>query len=1008
MTSKRDSQALAQATRLTAADLRSVATTVRLRQLSKLSLPEIEHLSDEIARVVPAGNAPAMILSGLANIRSRTVDVTESRRHIGLLSRGLRHTLDEAVYATFFAGPAAVLYSYQLLLQLAGKDADAAFPNGVWQFYLEMGLREDTARHANETTGFHRALRQQKTPPEQAEQLAAWLLAVRQFILDQEDLLANEWHEFTTLRLLRDAAAEANINPTQYDRLFGQWTTQRPYATGKNARRGETFPAYRRRMFDEFTRQWINALPRAARRSFEEALAAAQESDLPAYQAQFSWLAYLEPGQYSEARQPYNHSHAMIGVIWQERYYLLPLYGLTDTTTVRAQAKAILNDQPANPPAALDRVLVRARRTEQPTLRDQLDATSRAELDRLRYAPVIINWDLQPDTQPRKPLALLRADAQRGIGDHPLTILRTADSIIFDQSHIFFDGAWGSAAAEVLTNSAAALIGELARAPRPSAWPQPLDSPALQIPPKVAEAAGKARCGHEASAESDAIKLAPILELRNLLKQRSDLAQVTVNDLFVLYRGLHASRYEPSADLKDALKPLARARSAVAKQAYKLVQEAFDVMQGKNPAILIPVDARPHNPRERVFPTTFRNPFTDFWQQHRRTYDALKAYETAAKTDPGVTFQQFYEAQLYYLRLIGGFGELLSRYKDVARAGQSTSMATIKLLGHLPPALQKMLDSLPNRLDVLNEVIKGEEVFSNVGRVAAGSSLRRFITAKDDNDQKTLMWGVITNDDGTVRLSLRDFRPHVQALHAAGMSDLAQRITQDYVDAFASGLNTYIAELTAITTASRATAAIQAPQPAAPVSEAAIPAPAPQKQTAPHRKRRPLVGLIALVILVAGLGGALLLTGNLPQVTTLADSLLSGAEPTSAPGYWLPIHFTYDADGFYWHSDTGNRIQPVANITFEQIGGASVFEGIRWNRIYSTLEPHNCMALTFINEDHPLPPDCQRPNALMQLSRSGPFIFWRGTEQFRVLWDNVPIAVCESAAGTCTASVPPP
>ena len=121
MTSKRDSQALAQATRLTAADLRSVATTVRLRQLSKLSLPEIEHLSDEIARVVPAGNAPAMILSGLANIRSRTVDVTESRRHIGLLFRGLRHTLDEAVYATFFAGPAAVLYSYQLLLQLAGR-----------------------------------------------------------------------------------------------------------------------------------------------------------------------------------------------------------------------------------------------------------------------------------------------------------------------------------------------------------------------------------------------------------------------------------------------------------------------------------------------------------------------------------------------------------------------------------------------------------------------------------------------------------------------------------------------------------------------------------------------------------------------------------------------------------------------------------------------------------------------------------------------------------------------
>jgi hypothetical protein len=36
-----------------------------------------------------------------------------------------------------------------------------------------------------------------------------------------------------------------------------------------------------------------------------------------------------------------------------------------------------------------------------------------------------------------------------------------------------------------------------------------------------------------------------------------------------------------------------------------------------------------------------------------------------------------------------------------------------------------------------NRPIKGEEVISNVGRVARGSTLSRFISAKDDNENKT-------------------------------------------------------------------------------------------------------------------------------------------------------------------------------------------------------------------------------------------------------------------------------
>jgi hypothetical protein len=102
---------------------------------------------------------------------------------------------------------------------------------------------------------------------------------------------------------------------------------------------------------------------------------------------------------------------------------------------------------------------------------------------------------------------------------------------------------------------------------------------------------------------------------------------------------------------------------------------------------------------------------------------------------------------------------------------------------------------------VLNDVIKGQEVFSNVGQVAASSSLTRFNTAKDDNEKKVLAWGIITDAKGTLRISLRDSRPHVAALVGVRQQALAQQMTQEYLDAYALGLNTFVEELTRITRA---------------------------------------------------------------------------------------------------------------------------------------------------------------------------------------------------------------
>jgi len=189
---------------------------------------------------------------------------------------------------------------------------------------------------------------------------------------------------------------------------------------------------------------------------------------------------------------------------------------------------------------------------------------------------------------------------------------------------------------------------------------------------------------------------------------------------------------------------------------------------------------------------------------HQRTVQALDAYENAGG-DRSTLYQDFDQTQRTYLATLAGFGTILDKLKEIAVQGESASVGAIKLLAHLPPALQSLLTKVPDRFEMLNNVLKGREVFSNVGAVVPTSTLRRFVTAKDDNEQKQLAWGIITDADGVLRISLRDFRPHVAALQAINRSDLADQITQDYLDSYAEGFNAYIQDLHRITLASRET-----------------------------------------------------------------------------------------------------------------------------------------------------------------------------------------------------------
>jgi hypothetical protein len=225
-----------------------------------------------------------------------------------------------------------------------------------------------------------------------------------------------------------------------------------------------------------------------------------------------------------------------------------------------------------------------------------------------------------------------------------------------------------------------------------------------------------------------------------------------------------------------------------------------------NPAILIPVDASLRDPRERLYPMTFEVPLAelDLLELHRRCLKTLSAYKTA-KGDRTAHYAAFDEIQRYYLAALAGFGEVMSVAKEIAIEGESVSVGSIKLLAHIPTPLQRLLELIPSQFDLLNDIIKGREVFSNLGAVHPNSTLTRFITAKDDNEKKQLAWGVVTDAAGVMRISLRDFRPHVAHLHAIGRQGLANHIVQDYLDAYARGLNDYIQELHKITLSSRET-----------------------------------------------------------------------------------------------------------------------------------------------------------------------------------------------------------
>lgn len=752
----------------------------------------------------------------------------------------LRNLPDYLLYAVLIVVPAIILEVYQRCRSLlTGKPRE--HPSGSWQYYLQTGLREDSAHHTNETTGYHK--RRPSTATE-IDDLTAWVMAVIQFLWNYDDLMGVVWDEWTMLRLVGKAAQQAGLqNEAGFNRLQRQWELARPYSAPLNG----TYADVRQAAFDAFITPRLEVLPAAMQAAIRMEYAQCAGAERGAYQRQMSLLASLKPGRFIDAKQPLALWQTRIGLIINGQYYTLDIaehdangapivYGRNGHPTRLASQNdyptpTLSNGEPvivegdavtrlsdgewvghlAMVPAArikwqlreileearsrgressdVDILLAEAPRKAQRELRTLLPETTQRSLEELAHAPVILNWDEQPGNST---LAEVRR-AQRGVGDHALTIIRTDHSFIFDQSHIFFDGTWSLAMAEVLTNAAVRWC-ERCTTLTPTAS-NPARHLGMEPSPEFVARAAALQRPVEISAETTIWDISNIFTLRRLLARMNTL--LTVNDLLVITRIFHAAHYEPSAEVRQSVDAL----FLTERRAARAIRRAVNRGRVTNPALLIPVDASPTDPHQRIYPITFRNLADDLvrvWDDTWQAYQAYRRIEPPDTPEGIAAYEQFARQRTLLVGNLRDFSHILDASKNVAIRGNSVNIAILRLLVGLPLWLQTLLKEIPERVLALNEVIRGDEVYSNVGRVAQGSTLSRFMTAKDDGNTKALAWGVMTDDNGRLIVTMRDFRPHVEPLLEAGHEELAHALAQDYVSSYTADLIGLVARLSAM------------------------------------------------------------------------------------------------------------------------------------------------------------------------------------------------------------------
>jgi hypothetical protein len=750
--------------------------TRSLARLTRLTAPQIEALRQEIAAIFPANNLPGYLLHGLVQARDEVLTPEQIRNDLLALFRSVGLT---GVYGSFIGGPAAVLYGYQKLLELAGRDVDVAFPAGTWQFYANFGLREDTARHTIETIGFQLAV---PSGSEEDTQAAAWVAALSSIICAYDQYLEMLWREPTLIGLALQIAGDDP--PPAIATMRQAWLRVRPFRLSDN--RYRNLAEYRRQTFDDFFADRIDSLSAQQRgrirRRFERRL----EHDLAAFQEQMSVLSSLRPARYRDDRQPIPLRRAKIGLIVKGHYYLLPvtrngrdplalptLQATLRKLLPRAQAQRTATNQ-------LDARLAESPRGKQTEWRDLLSEVTQDNLTTLGQAPFLLHWT---PSASNLPLADLRR-THRGLGDQALTVIRTPTSMVFDLASIFFDGTWGAVMSEILTGEAVRHFERLKesrrRGPALKIEALPLRS-SIRFGQVVSQAPAE-----EVAAENDRLDLAQLHRLRAALRGRD--VYLTVNDVLLLFRTLFPGFYRPDPRLRKTLAPLAASRHKATKAAASALKDALRTARKASPALLILLDASYVDPRQRIYPLNFYNPFSEMLAEYQALLKAQRDFQRGRSNPEWQTFSRIRNA---FLSQLQAFAEMMVTIKTITWRGKGAGRVRPELMALLPRSIQQTLDQTPLHLSSLNELIQGEEIFCNLGLVPSGSSLTRFASARDDGGTKTLVWGIMTDDRERLVITLRDFRPHVAHLAAVGRLQLAQLAARDLLNSYVDSLNAF-------------------------------------------------------------------------------------------------------------------------------------------------------------------------------------------------------------------------
>ncbi|MEM6284836.1 MAG: choline/carnitine O-acyltransferase [Chloroflexota bacterium] len=724
--------------------------------------------------------------------RSAPSEITTGRSHINALFKGLSFMKDNAMYQLAFGGPATVLAGYNMLLQLAGAEPDDYLPDGAWQFYVEFGLREDAARHQSETVGFQRVAAHRSMS--EVDKLSAWMLASMWLIRDYEQWLELLWEESALLQAIETYTGLTGVHR--------DWQKTRPFAAPDIH---TSLVDYRKETFVKFWKYHLSQVSQEQWRFFSSNWFTPDKQEeigrrKRAFVRQLSINRYIEPGEYSDERHPIDPGSRRIAVVYRNNYYLVDFLdpGTPDALqTIRQQATAILNSK-AEPLAEIDTLLVTTPRQHQLKLRATLSRDQRAELEQLRKAIIILNHD---SVERNQPLTYIRSN-RRGIGDHAITLFQTGGSTVFDFSHIFFDGPAAMAVAEMMTNEALKYAQLLALTPAADAAPAAVQPVDLTMTNRFNQTASRIPqyINYVSAEQSEAIE--PLQQLRRSLKTRTRL-RLTINDLLVLYRTIFNTYYQPSQQVRRALDGLrSERRGAVL---VRNVETMFKKQAESNPSLLIPIDASRYDPRERLFPSLFRSPLPSFDREHNQLV-ALRQQATRRRAfgSNRRAVEDFERERQNYLGYLEAYIAVMRKYREIATSGESMGATAIRLIAGLPnKGLQKLADEIPGHLSIVNDAIKGEEVFSNVGRVTAGSSIARFASAKDDNNKKVLVWGVMTNDVNELYITLRDFREPILDIVREGHLEAAQLITQDFLDSYMRGLYRFAGEMQDIIATSR-------------------------------------------------------------------------------------------------------------------------------------------------------------------------------------------------------------